>query len=225
MNLFRRYAASITAALAVAGLYVVARPESMTSEEAERLASRFHFLKLPLAEIPGAPKKPVPVREVHPSLQRISAWISTLGAAATFADLDGDGLANDLIHVDPRADLVTVAPAPGTGERYQPFVLDAAPLPFDPKTTAPMGSVAGDFNEDGLMDALVYYCRKFTSASTSALTGSCTIARNPAGSNSPCWKAGAISRRPSPACSTGILSREWAPILGTSMAMACSIST
>src|SRR5207247_5203351 len=78
-------------------------------------------------------------------------------AAATFADLDGDGLPNDLIYVDPRTDLVTVTPAPGTGERYQPFVLNVAPLPYDAATTAPMGAVAGDFNEDGLMDVLVYY--------------------------------------------------------------------
>jgi hypothetical protein len=47
---------------------------------------------------------------VHPSLERISAWVSSLGAAATLADLDGDGLPNDVIYVDPRTDLVTVAP-------------------------------------------------------------------------------------------------------------------
>jgi hypothetical protein len=181
MNLLRRYAAAITAALAVLGLYFVARPQSISPEEAQRLASRFNFRKLPLAEIPGAPRKSESVREVHPSLQRISAWISTLGAAATFADLDGDGLANDLIHVDPRTDLVTVAPAPGTGERYKPFLLDAAPLPFDPKTTAPMGSVAGDFNEDGLMDALVYFWGRspvlFLRKKT-GLDGTATLARD-----------------------------------------------
>jgi hypothetical protein len=66
-------------------------------------------------------------------------------------------LPNDLIHIDPRTDLVTVAPAPGTGNRYQPFSLDAAPLPYDATTTAPMGALAGDFNEDGLMDVLVYF--------------------------------------------------------------------
>ena len=42
------------------------------------------------------------------------AWISTLGTAAAMEDLDGDGLPNDLIYSEPRTDLVTVAPVPGT---------------------------------------------------------------------------------------------------------------
>jgi len=97
------------------------------------------------------------VRNVHPSLERISAWVSSMGAAVTLADLDGDGLPNDLCYVDPRTDLVTIAPVPGTKDRYAPFVLNPAPLPCDAATTAPMGTLAGDFNEDGLMDLLVYY--------------------------------------------------------------------
>ena len=52
---------------------------------------------------------------------------------------------------------VIVAPVPGTPSRYQPFVLDAAPLPYDPGTMAPMGCLPGDLNEDGVMDLLVYY--------------------------------------------------------------------
>jgi len=155
MNPFRRYAATIAALLLVAAFYLLARPVSLPETDAAKLASRFQFKKLPLPEIPGVPHKSV--RQVHPSLQRISAWISTLGAAVTLADLDGDGLPNDLVHVDPRTDLVTVAPVPGTADRYKAFTLDATPLPYDAKTTAPMGTVAGDFNEDGLIDVLVYF--------------------------------------------------------------------
>ena len=155
MNPARRYAASLVAVLLVAVLYVVARPAELSEAEARQLASRFNFRKTALPQLPGVTNKVV--RAVHPSLSRISAWVSTLGAAATLADLDGDGFANDLIHVDPRTDLVTVLPVPGTGERFRPFALDAAPLPFDKAATAPMGTVAGDFNEDGLMDVLVYY--------------------------------------------------------------------
>ena len=69
------------------------------------------------------------VRTVEPSLRRISGWISTVGAAVSLSDLDADGLPNDVCLVDPRSDRVTVAPAPGTGARYRPFTLDAAPAP------------------------------------------------------------------------------------------------
>jgi hypothetical protein len=155
MKSIRYYAATIVALVLVAALYVLARPTSVPETELAKLAGRFHFEKLQLPEISGPPQKSV--RQVHPSLQRISAWISTLGAAVTLADMDGDGLPNDIIHVDPRTDLVTLAPAPGTGDRYKPFALDASPLPYNAKTTAPMGTLAGDFNEDGLMDVLVYY--------------------------------------------------------------------
>ena len=153
----RYYSASLAAVVLIVPAYFASLEKVLPPAEAAQLASRFKFTKTPLPELPGAQHKAVEVREVHPSLKRIAAWISTLGAAATLADLDGDGLANDIIHVDPRSDLVTVLPAPGTGERYAPFALDPAPLPFDAATTAPMGSLAGDFNEDGLQDVLVYF--------------------------------------------------------------------
>src|SRR6185503_14953233 len=130
-----------------------------TTEEMAALAARFNFRKQPLPELPDHPPYKF-VRQVHPSLERISAWISSLGAAATLADLDGDGLPNDLIHVDPRTDLVTVTPVPGTGERYKPFALDTSfwsHNSYDLSTVAPMGTVAGDFNEDGLLDVMVYF--------------------------------------------------------------------
>ncbi len=155
-NGVRHYAASLAGLALVLGLYAATQYPKITSTESAQLAARFKFHKLPLAEVANHPPYKS-VRAVHPSLARISAWISSLGAGATFADLDDDGLPNDLIHIDPRTDLVTVAPAPGTGNRYTPFALDAAPLPFDAATTAPMGALAGDFNEDGLPDVLVYF--------------------------------------------------------------------
>src|SRR5205823_11669736 len=128
----------------------------ITQSERENLAARLKLEKRPLAEVAEQPpyKK---IRQVHPSLQRIAAWISTLGAAVALADLDGDGLPNDLCHIDPRTDLVTIAPVPGTGERYAPFSLDPAPIDYDPATMAPMGCLSGDLNEDGYTDLLVYY--------------------------------------------------------------------
>lgn len=154
----KRYSCFAAVVLA-AFCYIAARLPSLSGPEMAALAGRFSFKKFPLPEVANPPPYKL-VRQVHPSLERISAWISSVGAAATLADLDGDGLPNDLIYVDPRTDLVTVTPVPGTGERYQPFALDAsfwAHNSYDPSTLAPMGVVAGDFNEDGLIDLLVYF--------------------------------------------------------------------
>jgi hypothetical protein len=151
-----RFAAPLTAVAILVPCYFMARFPCISAGECLKLAARFKFDKLPLAEVAGHPPYKY-VREVHPSLSRISAWISSLGASVEMADIDGDGLPNDLVNIDPRTDLVTVAPVPGTGNRYAPFTLNPAPLPFDARTMAPMGVLVGDFNEDGLADILVYY--------------------------------------------------------------------
>src|SRR5207249_8453949 len=108
-----------------------------------------------LPELPGAALHGE--RDVSPPLRHISGWISAVGAAVALADLDGDGIPNDIVNVDTRTDRVIVSPAPGTGRRYEPFTLDPAPLPYNRHTMAPMGCMAGDFNEDGPKDVLVYY--------------------------------------------------------------------
>lgn len=155
-SLVRRLATPLAGLVIVAFCYGMAQFPKAPPGAAAKLAATFKFEQHPLAEVANHPPYAT-INEVHPSLKRIAAWISSLGAAATLADLDGDGLPNDIINSDPRTRLVTVAPAPGTGDRYEPFALDAAPLPFNPKTTAPMGILAGDFNEDGRMDLMVYY--------------------------------------------------------------------
>ena len=153
---FRRYVPAVATVVLVAFCYGMARFPCMAPDVCLELAASFKFEKMPLAEVPAHPPYKH-VRQVHPSLSRISSWISSLGAAVAMADLDGDGLPNDLINIDPRTDLVTIAPVPGTGDRYAPFALNPAPLPFAAKTTAPMSILVGDFNEDGLADVLVYY--------------------------------------------------------------------
>jgi hypothetical protein len=140
----------------VATCFRFSRQPALPDDEAVRLASRFRFEKLPLAPLPGFSYDRT-VREVNRSLHHIRSWISFVGAAMASADLDGDGLPNDLVWVDPRIDRVIVAPAPGTKERFAPFVLDTASVTFDASTMAPMGARAGDFNEDGYADILVYY--------------------------------------------------------------------
>src|SRR5260370_26657462 len=151
----RRRAAMLVAIDLVAAIYGFARLQVMPASERAELASRFHFTRLAAPEIPGSEYKYV--RQVHPSLKRISAWISSVGAGVALADLDGDGLSNDLCHVEPRTDQVIISPVPGTGDRYQPFTLTPDPVPYDSSTMAPMGCLAADLNEDGLMDVLVYY--------------------------------------------------------------------
>jgi hypothetical protein len=134
-------------------LFFQARVPDISAAEAMHLASRFHFAahKFPLAGVSTAKN----VRVVQPSLKRISAWISSVGAAVAVGDLDSDGLSNDVCLVDPRTDHVTIQPAPQTGDRYTPFEL--TPPHNDPATTAPMGCLIGDLNEDGLLDVVVYY--------------------------------------------------------------------
>jgi hypothetical protein len=151
---------SCVAALSLVALcFVIAKLPQLTSPDTIAIATRYNFKKLPLAELTNHPPHKF-VRQVHPSLDRIAAWVSSLGAAVSFADLDGDGFPNDIVHVDPRTDLVTIAPVPGTGERYQPFALDSSFWShngYDVSTIAPMGALVGDFNEDGLLDLLVYF--------------------------------------------------------------------
>ena len=154
-----KYFSRLAAVVLVAVCYVFAKVPTLPSSEMAALAARFSFNRFPLPEIPDHPAYKF-VRQVHPSLERISAWVSSTGAAATLADLDGDGLPNDLIYVDPRTDLVTVTPVPGTGERYAPFALDRSFWShngYDLSALAPTGTVAGDFNEDGLIDIMVYF--------------------------------------------------------------------
>lgn len=145
----------LVACVLVGALYWCAQLPVLSAGERADLARRFRFEGQTLLEISRDPQRFV--RAVHPSLEHISAWISSVGASVALADLDGDGLPNDVCHVDTRVDEVTVGPAPGTPQQYPMFVLDARPLPYDPKTMAPMGCVPGDLNEDGLIDVLAYY--------------------------------------------------------------------
>src|SRR5947207_5203332 len=151
----QRYTRHFVVIALIVLLYSLARPPDLSSAQRTQLAGQFHFTHLTLPTLPG--QMLASVRAVHPSLQRLSAWISAFGASVALSDLDGDGLPNDLCYVNTRTNQVIVAPVPGTSARYQPFALDPAPLPYDPVTMAPTGCLPGDFNEDGLMDILVSY--------------------------------------------------------------------
>ncbi len=151
----RRSASRLVAITLVLSLFGFARLPDSPLDERAALAARFSFVRLPLTGVPGV--LPRSVREVNPSLEHISAWISSVGASVALHDLDGDGLPNDVCHVDARTDQVIVEPVPGTPPRYKPFVLDVSPLPYDFGTMAPMGCLPGDVNEDGHTDLIVYF--------------------------------------------------------------------
>jgi hypothetical protein len=153
-----KFYSSIAAVALVIVCYYCARFPKLSPAERAQIASRFKFSRHPVAEPQNAPAHKT-VRAVHPSLQRISAWISSVGAAGTLADLDRDGLPNDIVLVDPRTDSVTVSCAPTTPNRYPPFALSSATWSegYDAGTIAPTGSLVGDFNDDGRLDILVYF--------------------------------------------------------------------
>ena len=137
----------------IIGLFTAARLTDHSRGEIEpAMTARFRFARTTLPEIPG-PEAQHWRKNLHPSLTRISAFMSSIGAGAALNDLDGDGLPNDVAYIDPRTNRMIVAPVPGTARRYEPFVLDQGPE-FFPERMAPLALVPGDFNEDGLMDIL-----------------------------------------------------------------------
>ena len=152
---FRRQAAKLTAIVLVFVVYGFARVPKASKSELAKLAEGFSFRSAPLPALNGEPQKTI--RDVNPSLRRVTGWISSVGAAVALNDLDGDGLPNDACYVDTTIDRIIIAPVPGTPARYQPFSLDPIDLPYDRTTMAPMGCLPGDFNEDGLQDVLAYY--------------------------------------------------------------------
>jgi enediyne biosynthesis protein E4 len=151
----RRWLKQLSALLMIAGLYWMTRLPEVSAKERGALSSHFQFQRSVLPRVTGYPLKTI--RSVNPRLEKVSAWISSVGAAVALGDIDGDGLPNDACYVDTKTDQVIVTPVPSTGARYQPFALNPAPLPYDANTMAPMGCLAVDLNEDGLTDLVVYY--------------------------------------------------------------------
>lgn len=154
-SLIRRNVKPLTAALIVASLFMALR-FSLAVDEGEVLAAaaRFKFSRTVVPEVAGPPVRLQ--RRVHPSVRRISSFLSTVGAAVALNDLDGDGLSNDVCYIDTRTDLLVVAPVKGTGDRYAPFALDQQPF-FDRERMAPLGLLPSDVNEDGRVDIVAYY--------------------------------------------------------------------
>ena len=153
----KTYITQCVALVLVVGSYSLVRPTPTPLSEQEELATHFKFTRFDLPTEQLATGELRRTHSLHPSLDRVCAWVSCTGASVALADLDGDGLPNDMCLADPRLERLIVMPAPGTGDRYAPFSPDPAPLVVDPEMALATGAVVGDFNEDGLADMLVYF--------------------------------------------------------------------
>ena len=152
--LLLRYARQIAGfTMAATAMWSASLPAPNPTDHAHR-ARAFEFERRPLA----GPANAIPrsIRRVHPSLQRIAGWISAVGASVALADLDGDGLPNEVCLVDPRFDEVRISAA-DPAQQFAAFAVRLDALPYDARTMAPTGCLPGDFNEDGLVDFLVYF--------------------------------------------------------------------
>ncbi|HEX9923219.1 MAG TPA: CRTAC1 family protein [Anaerolineae bacterium] len=155
MNKVRPQTVRFLAVAVILFLYGMSRLPQLPEGERATLAAGFKFTPTSLPEPAGYEYRAI--RNVHPELEHIAGWLSAMGASVALNDLDGDGLPNDICHIDIRIDQVLISPAPGTPARYEPFVLDPTGVPYDSTSMAPVGCLPNDMNEDGRMDILVYY--------------------------------------------------------------------
>jgi hypothetical protein len=134
-------------------LAVLARLPQPSAAEAASLSTHFHFVaeKLPPVPIPQGVVYPVNKTAAH-----MQFYFYQVGESAALGDLDGDGLPNDLCLTDVRAKTAMVRPVPGTGTRYEPFVLNFGKL-FDQVREWPSVCRIADMNEDGLEDIFVAF--------------------------------------------------------------------
>ncbi len=154
----RKLAPAVVVLALIGALFTVAHLPVASARQEANVASRFHFVQLPIAEPPGLPE--ATIRDVNPAYRHLQAWISSVGAAVAINDFTGSGQPDDMCLVDTRSNSVIVTPVPGTKAvgTFKPFVLTPSPaLPYNASTMAPMGCVPGDFSQNGLMDLLVYY--------------------------------------------------------------------
>jgi hypothetical protein len=106
----------LVSAAIVISLYVMTREPEISEAESTEVANTFRFSRAPLLEVANHPPYKY-VRKVHPSVRHIRAYVSTLGASVSMGDIDGDGLQNDVVWVDPRTDQVICGRRAGTGRR------------------------------------------------------------------------------------------------------------
>ena len=154
----RRLLPGVLAIVVGAGLYVGAN-SAVAVSGASQTAAHYKFRELPITLPPGYNDQHMnTIREVNPAFQKIRSWISAVGASIAINDITGHGRADGMCIVDPRTNgiIVTYTPTAPVADRFTPFTLNPAPLPYD-NTMAPTGCAAGDFTGDGRIGFLVTY--------------------------------------------------------------------
>ena len=126
-------------------------PRSPSADQKQQEAARFRFR----SEVLGVPLEfSQKILEVSPAMRNLEAWISSVGSSVALADLDGDGLSNDLCKVEPRTGQVSLVSL-GEKKRYKEIWLSPSSHAFYPEIMVPFGCLPGDLNEDGRVDLLI----------------------------------------------------------------------
>lgn len=152
------YSPRVAAGLIIVALgYMTALP-GPSKATLDDLGQTIAFERTPLPETAPAGAQDYVLDFVEP-LRRVDAYLSAFAPiGAVFADLDGDGLQDEICIADPLRRRTTVLPAPTKRrDRFSAFDLTPEPLLFEPKRMVPTGCLPGDFNEDGRADLLVYF--------------------------------------------------------------------
>jgi enediyne biosynthesis protein E4 len=155
----RRFVPALTTLLVAAGLFFAAQSAVAVTGGAQA-AKAYKFVNMPIAMPPGYNNQHMnTIRTVNPAYDKIQSWISAVGASVAINDVTGHGLPDGMCIVDTRTNevIVTYTPTAPKADQFTPFILNAAPLPYNNVTMAPTGCTPGDFNNSGRLGFLVTY--------------------------------------------------------------------
>ena len=146
-------------AIVVGALLFFGANSAVSVSGSAQTAAPYKFQEMPIALPPGYNNQRMnTIRKVNPAYQKVRSWISAVGASVAINDITGHGRADGMCIVDTRTNkvIMTYTPTAPAADRFTPFTLDPAPLPYD-DTMAPTACAAGDFTGDGRMGFLVTY--------------------------------------------------------------------